>query len=158
MKQGVLLITGTAEAHGTYARSEIRTLLQRSMFTNVSIHHQIRSPWVPASEAATVQHPPRLIPMQETLSALWHNGPTFPPCHRPSLCGEDPLPCTPSIHSPPLPGTHNELLQLGPLPDGRARCTAEPSCGDMGGSSGGSRGALKGRCETGRGEEHFGLS
>lgn len=92
MKQGVLLIMGTAEAHGTYARSEIRTLLQRSMFTNVSIHHQIRSPWVPASEAATVQHPPRLIPMLETLSALWHNGPTFLPCHRPSFVGRTPCP------------------------------------------------------------------
>lgn len=125
MKQGVVLITGAAEAHGTYARSEIRTLLQRSMFTNVSIHHQIRSPWVPASEAATVQHPPRLIPMQGTLSALWHNGPTFLPCHHPPLPGEDPLPCALSFHSPPPHGRHNELLQLGPLPDGRARCTAE---------------------------------
>jgi len=124
MKQGVLLITGTAEAHGTYARSEIRTLLQRSMFTNVSIHHQIRSPWVPASEAATVQHPPRLIPMQETLSALWHNGPTFPPCHHPSLRGEDPPLCSLSFHSPPPPSTHSDLLQLHLLPSGRARCTA----------------------------------
>ena len=109
---------GTAEAHGTYARSEIRTLLQRNMFTNVSIHHQIRSPWVPASEAAMVQHLLRLIPMQETLSALWRNGPTFLPCHRPSLRGDDPLPCTLSFHSPPPSGTHDELLQLGPLPDG----------------------------------------
>lgn len=79
MKQGVLLIMGTAEAPGTYARSEIRTLFQRSMFTNVSIVHQIRSPWAPASEPATVQHPPRRIPARETLSALRHNGPTFPP-------------------------------------------------------------------------------
>lgn len=104
MKQGVALITGAAEAHGTYARSEIRPLLQRSMFTNVSIQLQIRSPWVPASEAATLQHPRRLIPVQETLSALRHNGPTFPPCHHPSLRGEDPLLCTLSFHSPPPPG------------------------------------------------------
>lgn len=110
MKQGVLLIMGIAEAHGTYARSEIRTLLQRSMFTNVSIHHQIRSPWVPASEAATLQHPPRLMPVPGTLSALWHNGPTFLSCRCPRLGGGT---CTlPWL----CPLTHSLCVQPLPCP------------------------------------------